>query len=209
MNARHLVAVALAAVSCLLGIGFAISLKQQPEQLAINQPLDAKAVGDLFGISYTADELKEFGPPPAAQPGYFTFFDPGWSIKKMRESTGDTKRHGYDDESFAYAQDKPGYRQLNVNSMLNDDLTWDESLAWMPKGDTVAPARVVATAMLIAYKKKVSFPRSEKGVGLRCSDSKDGKEKYHVLISDNPVFAFGIVGYPEDSKGAPVVFMKE
>lgn len=120
---------------------------------------DAVRVASLLDIVYTDKRLlADFGPPPPALDGYVTFFDPGWSILRLREAVKDRgegifyPQNWYDAEAFANAEAKPGYRQLRMEAVPDSFRKWfSEQQTLLTADEEVPPARVVIAGMVIHF----------------------------------------------------------
>jgi hypothetical protein len=83
---------------------------------------DARHVVELLGFTgVTVEDFEKLSPCPEPIEGWFTFFDPGWSILQLRHGTKDwTVRifgpggDWYDGEPFAQATEHHQYRRLRI-----------------------------------------------------------------------------------------------
>jgi hypothetical protein len=104
---------------------------------------------DLFSAPRIADA-------PPARDGFVTFFDPGWSILRLRERVVGKgifyPQTWYDNEPFAKYEDQPRYRQLQMEAVKNSlSKTFAEQQALIPPVAEIPTARVVLTAMVIHF----------------------------------------------------------
>ena len=82
---------------------------------------DAEAVVRLLAIPYSVEDIAAFGRPPVALADFITFFDPGWSILRLRDAVAGKKilypQDWYDNEAFAKFEEEPRYRQLRMQAV--------------------------------------------------------------------------------------------
>lgn len=144
--------------------------KKEAESLAITERTDAPmhdalTVAKHFHLGYTKEELAAFGPPPAPRPGYVTFFDPGWKMRKFR--------YFWDHAAFLELElpkqyphittiwlsgrahereDRPCYRQLRMGPVKESfGKRWKEQCAFLSSDDEVPTLRQVVAAFAIHY----------------------------------------------------------
>src|ERR1041384_6771422 len=60
--------------------------------------------------------------PPEPRNGYVTFFDPGWSILRLRDAVEDKgqiffPQRWYNNQAFARAKEEPCYRHLRLEAV--------------------------------------------------------------------------------------------
>ena len=110
---------------------------------------DAPTVASLLGITYSASEMKSFGPPPDPLDGFVTFFDPGWNILMLRSLAPKEKgrlfsdQSWYDTEPFAKTEELPRYHQVRIGPVTNSTRkSFDEQRKLLPAGEEVPTARV-------------------------------------------------------------------
>jgi hypothetical protein len=113
---------------------------------------DETVVGFLLGVSVT-----EATSPPPPVDGFVTFFDPGWSVLRLREAVADRgnifyPHTWYDNEPFAKFQDPPRYRQLQMEAVKNSfGKTYVEQRALVPRDMEIPTARVVLMTVVIHF----------------------------------------------------------
>ena len=152
-------------------------------QLTDGPAYDAGHVSKLLGIGYTAEELASFGTPPRSLPDRVTFFDPGWSIVRLREAvTGKGQifyaQSWYNTQDFATLEDQPRYRQLRMEAVKDSfsKIFADQQKLLLPD-EEVPLARVVVMGMVIHFLSTGErlFPTSY----VRCQDQgSDGSRVY-------------------------------
>ena len=119
---------------------------------------DAARVAALLGIEYSAKQFAAFGPPPDPLEGFITFFDPGWSILRLREAVagkGSTiffPQSWYDTEPFAQLEDKARYRQV-LSEPLSASFrkTFAEQQTLLANDEEVPLARVVGVGVVAHF----------------------------------------------------------
>ena len=118
---------------------------------------DPRAVALLLGrILYTDDELATFGPPPKPLPGFLTFYDPGWSILKVREAVRRKAifydQDWYDRHAFALKAGLPRYRQLRMEAPKNSFVkSFVEQTALLSPDEEVPTARTIVMGMALHF----------------------------------------------------------
>ena len=154
----------------------------------------AQRVASLFGFSYTLRELRGFGKMPFPYDNYLTFFDPGLSIKRMREIVSDKPvfflQDWYDDETFAKTEATPSYRRLRMEALadsFNRKFFVQKKLLFPGE---MPLARVVAAGMVIHF--LVSSKRLLPSHYVRCADqTKRGRDVIVGLFGQNGMFLNG------------------
>jgi hypothetical protein len=122
--------------------------------LAIATFYNARKVNELFPLELTEEQLRALPPAPEPLNGYVTFFDPGWSIMKMRDWNPNFFAWGttgsYINDEFFTEQDEPRYRQIlmmGVPSSSNQNL--DEQMRRLREDQEVPTARQFVTANVL------------------------------------------------------------
>jgi hypothetical protein len=123
---------------------------------APSYPLEV--VVDLFNIR--GDEILRVitsVPPPNPLPGFVTFFDPGWSIVRLRAAVAKQgtifySQSWYDREPFANLDESPRYRQLRMTAAPDSFCrTFAEQQTLLPADEEIPSARVVVMGMVIHF----------------------------------------------------------
>ena len=117
---------------------------------------DAAAVSSFFGLQYPKQGLRQFITPPIPLPGFLTFFDPGWTLLRLRRF-GRKKgipfpQKWYEHEPFAKVHARPCYRHLRVapvSGSLGKTFTFQQD--GLLAGEVIPRVRVVITAMLVHF----------------------------------------------------------
>jgi hypothetical protein len=107
-------------------------------------------------LSYPAEQFAKFGKPPDARPGFVTFFDPGWSILRLRQLVADKgifyPQYWYDNELFVKLEAPSRFRQLRIEAVTDSfGQTFAEQQAIVPPDMEIPSARVVVTAIVIHF----------------------------------------------------------
>lgn len=117
---------------------------------------DAAIVASLLRISYTPDELASFGRPPDPVDGFVTFFDPGWSIERLRTVMEGRRQfdrrfsHDFDLEPFVRAKELPRYRQVRLGPVPDSvGRPLVEQLVSLPPDEEVPTARIMVMATVL------------------------------------------------------------
>jgi hypothetical protein len=169
-----------------------------------NAPFHAAAtVARLLGITYTETDFADFPNQPPSIDGYVTFWDPGWSILRLRAAIarGGSKAFShqtwYDIEAvFARLEEAPRYRQLRMEAVPESfGKTFPEQQALVPPGEEIPTARVVLMGMVIHFlaSRKHLFPHSY----VRCIDQTADSDRVGVGDFDSRGFLVG--RYSDDS----------
>ena len=152
---------------------------------AVEAPLpgpvyDARTVNELLLLSYIAEQINDFGPPPTALPGFLTFFDPGWDILHLRRFCKDRGRifanlDWYEDEAFANGTERPQYRQIRLEAVADSfKKNFVEQQRLLPENEEVPSARAVCMGMVILF--LLNGQRMFEHYYVRCSDKdSDGR----------------------------------
>ena len=119
---------------------------------------NVRSVAALFGIGYTAEEVHSFRQPPDLVEGYITFFDPGWSIVRLREFARDKgklfyRQDWYDDgQPFATLGESPRYRQLRMEAAKDSfGKTFAEQQKLLLPDEEIPLARVVVAGIVTHF----------------------------------------------------------
>jgi hypothetical protein len=145
----------------------------------------------IVAPSYAAGRVIRFlelaiqpcGLQPKPLPGFVTFYDPGWSIVRLRSV--DTKKGTifypqtwYDNEPFATFEEPARYRQLRMAAVPDSfDKNFKEQQALLPADEEVPSARVVVMGMVIHF--LATDERLFPNVWVRCIDNdSDGLRIY-------------------------------
>ena len=118
---------------------------------------DAARVAELLGIEYSAEQLAAFGPPPEPLAGFVTFFDPGWSILRLRQAVADKgtifyPQTWYDTHPFAQRADQPRYRQIRSEALPGSyDKPFAEQQALLAEGEEVPTGRILVMGMVVHF----------------------------------------------------------
>ncbi len=125
-----------------------------------NAPVyDAHKVHELIGIYSNADVIgvRRNIQPPGGASGFVTFYDPGWSIlvlRKMIECRGRVfcPQIWYDDQPFAKLEERPHYRQLQMEPLKESfGKPFAELQALVPPYMEIPAARVVLMGVVVHY----------------------------------------------------------
>lgn len=148
---------------------------------------DAAAISSLLNLGYSKRALRRFGIPPGPVPGFLTFFDPGWSLLRLRRYGW---RNGipfpqewYDHEPFAKVQARPRYRHLRlapVPESLGKTFTFQQDC--LLAGEVVPRARVVITAMVVHF--LATGERLYRPQKVRCVDTTAAGSRIDVAFYD-------------------------
>ena len=123
---------------------------------------NACIVNELLHSGYRFEQLASFGRPPASLPGFVTFFDPGWSILRLRECArlrvfGSSQtifypQTWYDNEPFAKLQEPPGYRQLQMRAAQDSfGKIFAKQKALVPPDAEIPTARAILMGVVIHF----------------------------------------------------------
>lgn len=118
---------------------------------------DFRTVNELLCLGYSEKHLTSIGSPPAALPGYITFFDPGWNINEIRRYAKDKARifgfqTWYNDQPFAQMHEASRYRQLQMTAIPDSfGKIFAEQQALVPPEDEIPSARLVLTMIAIHF----------------------------------------------------------
>jgi len=158
---------------------------------------DALQVAALLGINYTAEQLVAFGPPPGHLQGFITFFDPGLSILRLKETFADkgkifNDRYWGGRDSYEKIEETPCYRQLRMEAVKDSfGKTFAEQKALLPKDEEVSLARVVVMGMVVHYLSSGKWLYPDYFV--QCRDMVQcGPLRNHVIIMSS--YSYGSYG---------------
>jgi hypothetical protein len=115
---------------------------------------DAVDVARFLGFKNAEAARRMFGAPPAAIPGFITFFDCGLTINILRLQFGEMfyNQTWYDTEAFAKLVEAPRYRQLRMTAVPDSfDTTFVEQQELLPIDEEVPSPRVVVMGMVIHF----------------------------------------------------------
>lgn len=116
-----------------------------------------EAVCSRLGIAHTPENLAGAGPPPQPLLRYLTFFDPGWSIVKLRSwfhAAGPlfSPQSWYVNEPFAHVDESPRYRQIGMEPLpFSGSKAFDEQLFLLPPDVEPCRARVAVAGLVIHF----------------------------------------------------------
>jgi hypothetical protein len=165
---------------------------------------DAVLAAALLGIQYTAEDLAAFGAPPPPAPGSLTFFDPGWSILRLRDAVANKgtifyQQSWYDTQDFATMEEQSRYRQLRVEAVEGSfSKTFADQQGLLPSDEEVPPARVVIMGMVLHF--LATGQRLFPGYWVRCQDqSSDG---YRVWVGHFHRSGLGVFRDPDENRSA-------
>jgi hypothetical protein len=120
----------------------------KPEPPKVPDPLSPEKVHQLFGLVGPYDPP----PPPVPQVGYATFWDPGLSVHRLRESY---RRLFYPSDfpgtaRFARDTDSWRWRQLRLTP-TEPGLTFPDQAKQLANGDKPAAARELVTFLVLHF----------------------------------------------------------
>lgn len=100
----------------------------QPVSSVIDVPVyDARQVNALLlPLRYSEGQLAAFGPPPESLPGFITFFDPGWSIVRLRQYCSHEDREYQWGPRVFHREEKSGLTGCGFRSPSSDRDWWYE-----------------------------------------------------------------------------------
>jgi hypothetical protein len=146
---------------------------------------DAAAVATLLGIiQYTAEELAAFGPPPKPVEGFVTFFDPGWSILRLREAVAGKGKifwseGWYNKQTFAQLEEPPRYLQVRMEAVPGSFFqTFAAQQKLLGTDEEVPLARVVVAALIVHF--LGTGVRLLPTCWVRCADEHSGGSRVNV-----------------------------
>ena len=160
----------------------------------------ALRVGNLLGFAITSMKPVPLDIQPTPLQGFVTFFDPGWSILRLREAVANKgtilyPQTWYDDEPFALLEEPPRYRQLRMTAVPDSlDKTFTEQQALVPADEEIPTARVVIMGMVIHFLANGErlFPDSY----VRCADKTS--DVFRVRVGDFDSYGFFVDYYWDD-----------
>jgi hypothetical protein len=162
---------------------------------------DVAQVAALLDIRYSQKEIAAFGAPPNPLPGYLTFFDPGWSIVRIRTAVaGKDAFHAqdwYDCEPFANMQSRPGYRQIRMEADKGSfRRSFDEQREFPLFGEEVPLARAIVMGMVVHF--LGSGTRLFQRCRVRCLDT--DASGHRVGVGDFESLGFCLYGTSENTR---------
>ena len=119
---------------------------------------EAVHVAGLLGFMLPVSRPSDVQPRgPQCLPGFVTFYDPGWSIVRLRDAVAKKgtiffPQDWYDYEPFAQFDEQPRYRQLRMKALPGSfGKSFMEQQLLLPTDEVVPSARVVVMRMVIHF----------------------------------------------------------
>jgi hypothetical protein len=145
---------------------------------------DARRVAELLGLQFSEEELNAFGTLPESLEDFVTFFDPGWSLLRLRETVAGKgtifyPQSWYNTQDFVTLEGPPRYRQLRMEAMKDSfDKTFADQQKLLLPDEEVPLTRVVVMGMVLHFlvAKERLFPTSY----VRCQDKASGGDRVSV-----------------------------
>jgi len=138
-------------------------------------------VYDAFQCAQLLGEIDPVSAPEARE-GFITFFDPGWSILRLRQSFANGgfffPQSWYDNEPFARFEEEPRYRQLRMEPVpgsLNKSFAKQQDLLIEHE---IPYARVVLMGMFIHF--MATRERLFPDCYVRCVDQRSNGDRVYV-----------------------------
>lgn len=128
--------------------------------IALSFSHHVEQVNKLLTLGYTEDQCAAFGPPPERLPGFFSFFDPGWSLVQLHKHCKQKKWALYDERyqnckglEFTRKQEEPGYRQIRMEAIPGSrGKSFRTQKMLLLDTEEIPSARQVIMGMVIHYR---------------------------------------------------------